>query len=155
MNTCTKPRRYSPADRYLHWVILCLDEQSSLCEGLDDLSPSMEPFHALSVYMRQLRLLRTAHQTYIELVSGISVQRPIIVENADEPQILALADLVIIGVMSWRDLHCTRSEILVDHNICHDRQPPVDKRMFCKFPMKVLYAIKPDRCDQGRDGHTL
>jgi hypothetical protein len=147
MRVYTKPRRYLPADRYLHWVILCLNEQSSLSEGPDDFSPSIEPFHALSVYIRQLRLLGTVHQAYIELVSGISVQRPIIVENANELHIMALADFVIIGIMSWRDLHCTRSEILVDHVIRHDRQPPIDKRVLCKFPAKVLHAIKPNGCD--------
>ena len=144
MRIYTGVGRYSPADRYLHWVILCLDEQPSLCESLDDFSPSMEPFHALSAYIHQLRLLRTAHQTYIELVSSISVQRPIIVENADELEIMALANFVIIGIMSWRDLHCTRSEFLVDHSIRHDRQPPVNKRVLCKFPVKVLHTIKPD-----------
>ena len=71
--------------------------------------------------MRQLHLLKTARQTCIELVSGISVERPIIVENADELEIMALPDFVIIEIVSWRDLHCTRSEILVDHIVRHDR----------------------------------
>lgn len=84
MRTYPKIERYSPAYRYLHRVIFCLDKQSSLRECLDDFIPSMESFHALSTHVRQLRILGTGHQTCVELISGIRVQRPVVVENADE-----------------------------------------------------------------------
>lgn len=72
-------------------------------------------------YVSSAYLLRTVHLTYIELLSGISVECPIIVEDTDELQMMAPPNFVIVGVMSRRDLYRTRPEILVNHFIRNDR----------------------------------
>lgn len=80
----------------------------------------MEPLHALHNLL-QYRIPTTKHNEYVEahleLLSSISVESPIIVENVDKLEAMALAHFVIVGVVRGRDLDSTGTELHVNDDI--------------------------------------
>lgn len=72
------------------------------------------------------------------MLSGIVIERSIIIHDIDELKSMTGTDFVIVGIMGWRYLHCTSSEILVNILVNNNGKTPVQKGMNGELAMKVL-----------------
>lgn len=77
-------------------------------------------------------------QTHLELLSSIFIERSIIIQNVDKIKPVTDTNLIIIRIMSWRDLHCTSSKLLVYFFIDDNGKTPLQEGMNGKLAMKVL-----------------
>ena len=77
-------------------------------------------------------------RTHLELLSSVVIERSIIIQDIDELKSVADTNLVIVGIMGWRDLHCTSSKFLVNLFVDDDGQTPVQKGMDGELAVKVL-----------------
>jgi len=72
------------------------------------------------------------------LLSSVVIERSIIIQDIDELKSVADTNLVIVGIMGWRDLYCTSSKFLVNLFVDDDGQTPVQKGMDSELAVKVL-----------------
>lgn len=84
------------ADGDSHGVVLGLDVVSTLGQELDDLDSGVESLHAL------------------EVLSGVSVERTVVVKDVDELEVVSSSALVIVLVVRRRDLDGSGSKGHVD-----------------------------------------
>ena len=130
------------ANRDLHLVVLRLHIQTKLLEGLYDRLPSMEAFHTLNNKSTSAHLKKPPKQkqTNLELRPSIRIQRPIIIQNIDELQIMPLADLVIVLIVCGGDLDRTGTELHIDDDgVGDDGEAAVgDEGVLEEFTVKVL-----------------
>ena len=87
--------------RHHHGVVLGLDIQALGLECFDDGAARAETLHTLEF-------------------ASVRVQRAVIVQDIDERQVVALAHIIVVRVVCWRDLDGTRAERHVNGNgVCH------------------------------------
>jgi hypothetical protein len=86
-------------------------------------------------------------QTYLELLPSIFIECSIIIQNVDKLKPMTDTNLIIVRIMSWRDLHCASSKLLVYIFINDNGKAPVQEGMNGKLAMKVLQAYLNLDCD--------
>lgn len=60
--------------------------------------------------------------SYLELLSGIRVERSVVVQNVDDLQFMPLTNFVIVRVMCRGDLDSTSSELHIYHDVVADNR---------------------------------
>ena len=93
----------------------------------------MEPFHSLNKSYR-CREKEKPDITHFKLVSGIIVERPIVIQDIYKRKVMPYTNFVVVRIVSGRDLHGSRSKLHIDDDrIRNDWQAAVDERMGGKF----------------------
>ena len=84
------------------------------------------------------------------IFAAVFIDCSVIVHDVDLRQVVALAYLEVVRVMSRRDLHRSCSELLIYIVIRHDRDLPSHKRQDHIFPYDILIALVIRMHSDGR-----
>mmetsp|Transcript_3095 Transcript_3095/g.9184 ORF Transcript_3095/g.9184 Transcript_3095/m.9184 type:complete len:352 (+) Transcript_3095:1410-2465(+) len=113
---------------------LHLDEPLLAHQRLDNLPATLRPRDSLRVWLI-LNAQTARHQILPELfprhepvqtlvLSGVPIQRPVVVHDVDELQVVPLPELVIVNIVPRRDLQCTGSKLHIHVRVGNDRNRP-------------------------------
>ena len=83
-----------------------------------------------------------------EAGSSVSVERAVVVEDVDELELVAHADLVVIWIVRGRDLHRAGSECHVHNDVVRDNgDAAVQERVLRESTVQMLVAriVRVDR----------
>ncbi len=126
--------------RDLQRVVVDLFQQAHGLELGDDGLARIETVH-VGIAVRQAAVDLVVHRAVDVEHLGAGQHAGVLVEDIDQWQLVALADFVVVEVVSGGDFHAAGTELEIDVVIGHDGDQAVDQRQHDVAADQVLVAL--------------